>query len=285
MRRLHGPRWRDDAGAPRGRLRRHVLVTAVGATALAATAARARRTAAAAGGAWLGATLAFTAERALPGPRTRREVAAMAVTSAAIPPAAALAYARGWWSSRRLVPSRRMVPADIDAVLFDRDGTLVVDVPYNGDPARVQPVPGARAALDSLRGCGVAVGVVTNQSGVGRGTITAEQMAAVNARVEEVLGPFGVWAVCSHAPQDGCRCRKPAPGLIERAAAALGVAPERCAVIGDIGADVEAATRAGAIGVIVPTPVTRADEIGRADFVAPDLSTAVDLVLSLRGGA
>lgn len=165
------------------------------------------------------------------------------------------------------------------AVLFDRDGTLVVDVPYNGDPDRVEPMPGARAALDRVRERGVPTAVVSNQSGVARGLLTAEAVAAVNARVEELLGPLGPWAICPHGPEDGCACRKPAPGLVLEAARALAVAPGRCAVIGDIGADVEAARAAGARGVLVPTPVTRPEEVAAADEVSPDLCAAVERLL------
>ncbi len=165
------------------------------------------------------------------------------------------------------------------AVLFDRDGTLVVDVPYNGDPGRVEPMPGARAALDRVRERGVPTAVVSNQSGVARGLLTAEAVAAVNARVEELLGPLGPWAICPHGPEDGCACRKPAPGLVLEAARALAVAPGRCAVIGDIGADIEAARAAGARGVLVPTPVTRPEEVAAADEVSPDLCAAVERLL------
>ncbi len=129
------------------------------------------------------------------------------------------------------------------AVLFDRDGTLVLDVPYNGDPDRVEPVPGAASALARLRAAGVPTAVVSNQSGIARGLLTEAQVRAVNARVEELLGPLGPWAWCPHGPDDGCDCRKPAPGLILRAAARLGVDPARCVVIGDIGADVRGGAR------------------------------------------
>jgi histidinol-phosphate phosphatase family protein len=168
------------------------------------------------------------------------------------------------------------------AVLFDRDGTLVRDVPYNGDPARVEPMPGAREALDRLRAAGIAVGVVSNQSGVGRGLVTTEQVEAVNRRVDDLLGPLEPWALCPHGPDDGCTCRKPEPGLIRRAAEALGVEPESCAVVGDIGSDVEAARAAGARAVLVPTRRTRREEIDAAPEVASDLPGAVDLLL---GGA
>jgi HAD superfamily hydrolase (TIGR01662 family) len=167
-------------------------------------------------------------------------------------------------------------------VLLDRDGTLVVDVPYNGDPARVEPVPGAREALDRLRDAGVRVGVVSNQSGVARGLVTRDAVDAVNERVEELLGPLGPWAVCLHGPGDGCGCRKPAPGLVLRAAEELGVDPRRCAVVGDIGADVEAARAAGARGVLVPTSATRPEEVRAAPEVAPTLAAAVDLLLGCR---
>jgi len=165
------------------------------------------------------------------------------------------------------------------AVLFDRDGTLVHDVPYNGDPERVVPVPGARPALERLRAAGVATGVVSNQSGVARGLISPEQVAAVNARVEALLGPLGPWEWCPHAPEDGCECRKPRPGLVLRAAAILGVEPSRCAVVGDIGADMGAASAAGARGVLVPTAATRPAEVAAAPEVAPDLPAAVELLL------
>ncbi|MBW3602641.1 MAG: HAD family hydrolase, partial [Actinobacteria bacterium] len=167
-------------------------------------------------------------------------------------------------------------------VLLDRDGTLVEDVPYNGDPAQVRPMPGAREALDRLRAAGVPTGVVSNQSGIARHLLTAEQVDAVNRRVEELLGPLGPWVYCPHGPADGCACRKPAPGLVVEAAQRLGVPVERVAVIGDIGADIDAARAVGARGVLVPTPVTRPEEVDAAPEVAPDLPSAVALLLGER---
>jgi HAD superfamily hydrolase (TIGR01662 family) len=171
-----------------------------------------------------------------------------------------------------------------DAVLFDRDGTLVHDVPYNGDPDRVRPVDGAREALDRLRSAGLRLGVVTNPAGVARGMLTESDLARVNDRIDELLGPFDTWQCCPHddpAPGGtGCDCRKPAPGLVWEAAAALDTHPSRCVVVGDIGRDMIAAGAAGAAGILVPTPVTRPGEIAAAPAVAGDLRAAADQILA-----
>jgi histidinol-phosphate phosphatase family protein len=165
-------------------------------------------------------------------------------------------------------------------VLFDRDGTLVVDVPYNGDPAAVTPMPKAVEAVARVRDAGLPTAVVSNQSGIARGLLSAAQVAAVNARVDAVFGPFDAWCVCPHGPGDDCACRKPRPGLVLEAAARLGVDPADVVVIGDIGADVGAAAAAGARGILVPTPITRAEEVAAAPEVAPDLVAAVEAALA-----
>jgi len=137
------------------------------------------------------------------------------------------------------------------AVIFDRDGTLIENVPYNGNPEEVRPFPGARGALDKLRALGIPLGVVSNQSGISRGFFTREQAEAVNRRVEEVLGPFDVWLYCPHQPNDACECRKPKPKLIIDAARALGVDVKCCVMIGDLPSDLEAARNAGARPVAI----------------------------------
>lgn len=132
------------------------------------------------------------------------------------------------------------------AVLFDRDGTLIENVPYNGDPKTVRPLPDAREALDRLRQARIPLAVVSNQSGIGRGLITHAQMEAVNRRMDELLGPFDAWLHCPHLPDDNCECRKPKPKLIADAARALGVDVACCVVVGDAESDVQAAHNAGA---------------------------------------
>ncbi|GGT35464.1 D-glycero-alpha-D-manno-heptose-1,7-bisphosphate 7-phosphatase [Streptomyces chromofuscus] len=161
----------------------------------------------------------------------------------------------------------------IRAVLLDRDGLLVEDVPDNADPDRVRPVEGAQEALALLRAHGVRTGFLTQQPGVARGDVTEADVRRVDARVEELLGPFDIRAVCRHAPADGCHCRPPEPGLLLWAAGRLCTAPAEWAVVGDTDAHLEAARRAGAHGVLVPTARTRPRQT--AGDTAPDLITAV----------
>ncbi|WP_111764972.1 HAD-IIIA family hydrolase [Nakamurella deserti] len=277
MRRRHGRDWRARARAPLGRRPQHLVGTGLAVAALTALVAGRRRTALAAAAGWLAVTAEFAGRRILPGPRDRRELVEMLATSVLIPPAATGHWLAGLWRHRHVRPVRRPRPA---AVLVDRDGTLVHDVPYNGDPAQVRPMDGARDALDRLRAAGLPVAVISNQSGVGRGLLTMEQVRAVNARVEELLGPFDGWLVCPHGPDDGCDCRKPAPGLALQAAELLGVEPGRCVVIGDIGADMECAAASGARGILVPTAATRTEEVRAARERARTLGDAVDLILA-----
>jgi histidinol-phosphate phosphatase family protein len=275
MRALHGRDWRAAADVFPGRRGAHAITSAAAAAALMFGIAGSARVARACGLAWLIATARFAQQRVAPGPRDAREAAAMVATSVAIPPAALWWWAVGWWRSRGV----RSWPDRPAAVLLDRDGTLVKDVPYNGNPDLVAPAAGAREALDTLRARGIPVGVVTNQSGVARGKLSKPEVDAVNARVEDLLGPIGVFHVCPHGEADACDCRKPAPGLIFAAAASLGAHPRHCVVIGDIGSDIEAARNAGAQGILVPTPQTQAAEIRAARHVAADLRDAVRLAL------
>ena len=285
MRAVHGPGWQDRAGAPVGRRWGHVAITAAGAAAalsLARDVVRrprgrvpVRPTSWVAAGAWLAGTAEFAWRRIAPGPRDRAEVRRMLLTSAAIPFAATWHSARGALQHRGAPPWRGLP----ELVLLDRDGTLVEDVPYNGDPALVRPLPGVREALDRFRREGIRLVVVSNQSGVGRGLITRDQVDAVNDRVAALLGPFEGFYVCPHAPGDGCDCRKPQPGLVKQALADTGVRPDRTLLVGDIGGDVEAAEAAGVAGVLVPTAVTRLDEVAAARRTARSLGEVVELAL------
>lgn len=293
MRALHGPHWRRWGNAPRGRLRRHLLTATILVGAIAARARGRRRAAGALTLAWLGASAELAAARIAPGPRDRAEVAKMTATSALLPLAAsawsAVGVARLPGLLGRDAPRPAASAAEAprpqppQAVLLDRDGTLLVDVPYNGDPDRVVPMPGARRALARLRETGLPLAVVSNQSGVARGLIESEQVHAVNARAEHLLGPVDEWLFCPHGPAAGCGCRKPEPGLLLEAAARLGVRPERCAMIGDVAADVQAAQAVGAAAILVPTGRTESEDVRRAPRVAPTIAAAVDALLEVPG--
>ena len=183
MRGVHGRGWRASAGIPRGRRARHLVVTAaglagVGAWVLARRGGRARWVAALAGAGWLAGTVELALARIVPGPRSAGEIARMSATSLLMPPVATWYWLSGWvrlpWTladrERAPRPAGRQVVyrsagrpgSPPKAVLFDRDGTLVADVPYNGDPGRVVLMPGAREALDRLRAAGVATAVGLN---------------------------------------------------------------------------------------------------------------------------
>ena len=286
MRHRYGRSWRHAAHAFPTRFPAHVATTFAGAVAAVAAVSGRRRIAVAFGAAWAAATLHYATARARPGPRRAAELAALAVTSALIPPVAVWQRLRG--ELRILGDSRLGLPAAHRsgpnarprAVLFDRDGTLVHDVPYNGDPAQVVVVDEAREAITELRAAGLSVAVITNQSGVARGLLTLEQVDAVNRRIDAELGPVDRWLVCPHGPDDRCRCRKPAPGLVVAAAAHLRVAPASCVVIGDTEADVAAARAVGARGILVANAATRATEVACAPESAPTLRAAVQRVLA-----
>jgi HAD superfamily hydrolase (TIGR01662 family) len=289
LRAKYGRHWRSLIGTSQGRTGRHLMTTAAAMTALAAIASSRisgspsgshwARLAAAAGIVWTALTAEFAVGRIRAGPRTAREISTVLLTSMLIPPLAVAHRLRGEFRVRfagRRDPRARSVKPR--AVLFDRDGTLIEDVPYLADPQRVRPMPGARRTLDQLRRRGVAVGVVSNQSGVARGLIAADELEQVNARVESLLGPFDTWQVCPHAPDARCGCRKPEPGMVTAAARELGLAPDECLLIGDIGSDVDAALAAGARAVLVPTRHTKVAEIDHAQrvaAVAPNLRAAV----------
>jgi histidinol-phosphate phosphatase family protein len=281
MRRLHGAGWRRRVGAPSGRLPRHVAITAAAVAALAGAVSGGRKLAAIGAAGWLAGMAEFAAARLRPGPRTPAETVTMLLTSAPIPPVATIARLGGELRHRRAA----RWPGPPVAVLFDRDGTLIRDIPYNSDPAAVEPMPGAVAALTWLRGQGIPVGVVSNQSGVARGLLSTEDVARVDARVDELLGPFDTWQMCPHRDEDGCGCRKPAPGMVLAAAAELGLPADRCVLVGDVGADVQAAWAAGARPVLAPTAETRPEEVRDAAVagcpVAGDLMAAVALALGV----
>jgi HAD superfamily hydrolase (TIGR01662 family) len=265
---LHGRDWWERAQAPRGRSRSQRAMTAALGVAVTASLLRRPRIAAIASTGYVAGVAEFAWRRIQPGPRDAAEVRRMLLTSAVIPVAACWHGWLGAWRHRRAVPW----VGEPDVVLFDRDGTLVHDVPYNGDPSLVEAMPGARDLLDALREHGVRVGLVTNQSGIGTGRISRAQAEAVNAEVARRLGPFDVVLMCPHRPSDGCECRKPAPGLVREACVLLDAPPERVVVVGDIRADVEAARAASVGAILVPNDATAPSDLDVSVPVLRDLA-------------
>jgi histidinol-phosphate phosphatase family protein len=134
------------------------------------------------------------------------------------------------------------------ALFIDRDGTLITDVGYPRDPALVEPLPGAIDALRELQ-ADFALVIVSNQSGIGRGLITEAEARAVHERVLAVFARAGVAFAgayyCPHAPDAGCACRKPAPGLLLDAARELGLDLAGSVMLGDKASDIVAGQAAG----------------------------------------
>jgi histidinol-phosphate phosphatase family protein len=154
------------------------------------------------------------------------------------------------------------MPGSQKAIFLDRDGTLVENVPYNVDPARVRLQPGAARALQRLAVTGYALVLVSNQSGIARGLFTLDDLARVDHHLRRMLLAHGLVLAgayyCPHHPAGvvtgyavACDCRKPRPGLLLRAADDLGLSLQRSWMIGDILDDVEAGARAGARTVLL----------------------------------
>ena len=131
------------------------------------------------------------------------------------------------------------------AVFLDKDGTLVENVPYNVDPARIVLAEGAREAVAAFAGAGYRVIVVSNQPGVALGRFAEADLERTAQRLRELLPALDGCYWCPHAPQAGCACRKPASGLLERAAREHDVDLAASWMVGDILDDVEAGRRAG----------------------------------------
>jgi D-glycero-D-manno-heptose 1,7-bisphosphate phosphatase len=171
-------------------------------------------------------------------------------------------------------------------VILDRDGTLVIDRGYLSDPAGLEFEPGAAEGMKWLYSRGYRLVVITNQSGVGRGLFTIERVEAMNERlnvmVEEAGAKLEGIYYCPHAPDDGCACRKPALGLMTRAASELGFDPKSAIMIGDKESDIEFGRRVGATTILIAADGSAAHVRTPADIVAPNLMEAARAITALR---
>ena len=138
------------------------------------------------------------------------------------------------------------------AVFLDRDGTLIEDMDYLSDPAGVHVLPGVPEALGRLREAGFLLVIVTNQSGIGRGYFTEDDHQAVAEAVRQELDvTFDGEYHCPHAPDDGCACRKPSPGMLRRAAADLAIDLSRSVMVGNREGDALAGLAAGCRSMLI----------------------------------
>jgi D-glycero-D-manno-heptose 1,7-bisphosphate phosphatase len=161
-------------------------------------------------------------------------------------------------------PSRRVA-------LIDRDGTIIVDKVYLRDPDGIEFAPGAIEGLRLLRGAGFRLVLITNQSGIARGYFDAARLEQIHDRLQFMLAAGGLRLdaiyVCPHGPDDGCDCRKPAPGMLKKAMRDLGFGPHEAVLIGDSDADMGAAAAAGVASFRVASAGNPAATGVAADFL------------------
>jgi D-glycero-D-manno-heptose 1,7-bisphosphate phosphatase len=177
----------------------------------------------------------------------------------------------------------------VPALFLDRDGVLIADENYLADPAQVRLLPGVADALLEARRAGYLLICVSNQSGIGRGYFGTEELDRVMARLEELLGASGVsldsYHYCPHAPDAGCPCRKPRPGMLEEASEEFPIDWAASWMIGDKGSDVAFGREHGMGGVLVLTGYGKAEQEAVRNHWATDARVRVadDLAAAVRG--
>jgi len=188
-------------------------------------------------------------------------------------------------------------------VFIDRDGCLTEEVGYVNHVSRIRLLPRTAAAVRRLNEAGVPAVMATNQSGIAKGYFDQEVLDAVHAELRRQLAAGGARLdglyVCTHHPGEGappyrvdCECRKPRPGLLQRAATDLDLDLEASVMVGDKISDVAVGHAVGAAGVLVLTGYGRGEWehqrqrwTDKPDHVAEDLLDAVEWALARRGGS
>ncbi|MDP8955529.1 MAG: HAD family hydrolase [Actinomycetota bacterium] len=180
------------------------------------------------------------------------------------------------------------------AVFLDKDGTLVENLPYNADPAKMRLSPGAAEGIRLIHQAGLRLFVVSNQSGVARGHFPEEALAGVEARLRELMADAGArlagFYYCPHHAEGrvakysvACDCRKPGPGMVLNAARDHAIDLSKSWLVGDILDDVEAGRRAGCRTILVDNGHETEWKTGddrTPDHTAPDLAEAARIILS-----
>jgi len=174
-------------------------------------------------------------------------------------------------------------------IILDRDGVINEDSDeFIKSPDEWIPLPGSLDAIAALCNGGYRVFVATNQSGVGRGLFSSAILANIHERMLDQIraagGEIGEIYICPHAPDEGCDCRKPRPGMLRRFAAEQHAELEQVVLIGDALRDIEAARAVGARPLLVRTGKGRKTEAelpaGDSTEVFDDLAAAAATLLT-----
>jgi len=178
----------------------------------------------------------------------------------------------------------------MDLVIIDRDGVINYDSPdFIKSPTEWRAIPGSLEAIAALTNAGVRVAIATNQSGIGRGLFSSQDLVAIHAQmlseVEIAGGAIDMIAICPHAPDDGCDCRKPRAGLLKQIAERFeySLPLANVPIIGDSYRDITAARHVGGRAILVLTGngSRTANELGDDETleIFADLSDAVEMLL------
>lgn len=179
------------------------------------------------------------------------------------------------------------------AVFVDKDGTLIPDIPYNTDPALITLQENTAEGLRQLQSEGYLIIIISNQAGVARGIFEEKALDAVIGRMREVLQEQDVrldgFYYCPHHPEGTvagyaveCDCRKPSPGMIQRAVRDFDIDPFQSWMIGDILNDVEAGKRAGCRSILLDNGNETEWVISECripDYVVQNIDEAAMLIL------
>ena len=170
-------------------------------------------------------------------------------------------------------------------VILDRDGTIIENHPYLSDPEKITFLPGALEGLKRLQKAGFNMIIISNQSGIGRGLITEEQLDQIHSRLTNLLMDEGVTIrgiyYCPHHPDDNCLCRKPGLKLMQTAACDFQFDPHESYMVGDSSVDIEFGKKAGAYTILVRTGNGRETEltcVTKPDSIVDTLADAAIVI-------
>ena len=188
----------------------------------------------------------------------------------------------------RIHPGPSDNPSSRRCVVLDRDGTIIVEKNYLSAPDQVELLPGAAEGLKQMSAMGLGLVVVSNQSGIGRGYFTESRLQEVHQRMSDLLASHDVYldAIyhCPHTPENGCACRKPRTGLLDRAANDCRFDPATCFVVGDKESDIKLGQGVGATTILVTTGYGKETAVTSKsvpDFTVDGLQEASQAILMI----